>query len=334
VSEVDWDFAYSEILRLEERKKDRQTMEAERKLEEEKSRIQSELRAKFEQEKQRDIEEVEKLMEARKQETEELIRKMQVIDRRKQSIEVPADEDKERMQQYIQELELQRQENVQAQERMLEEVAKLNRAKQDIEEKARRDLEDSNRLLNKKEEEKRSKERFKAQIKDVERKIIEANECTKFMRKNIKFSYELVSVLPEKFKLDALSEGIESRQEIQIKVQNYDNGQIYEWNLRKFADKLDEIRDKMGSYQESGGANADEGEDPFNETLEPLPLGKAYYRLEGLAYLMDNPATVSIIGQNSQIMGKLEINIIPVDADGESEIPDDMIPDNSEELVG
>lgn len=63
-------------------------------------------------------------------------------------------------------------------------------------------------------------------------------------------------------------------------------------------------------------------------------LGKAYYRLEGLAYLMDNPATVSIIGQDSKIMGKLDINIVPVDADGESDIPDDLVPEAAEELVG
>ena len=49
---------------------------------------------------------------------------------------------------------------------------------------------------------------------------------------------------------------------------------------------------------------------------------------------MDNPSTVSIIGQNSQIMGKLKINIIPVDQDGESEVPDDMIPENPDDLIG
>lgn len=73
-------------------------------------------------------------------------------------------------------------------------------------------------------------------------------------------------------------------------------------------------------------------DDPLNENLEPLELGVAYFRLEGLAYLMDNPSVVSIIGQNSSIMGKLEINIIPVDTDGVSEVPDDMIPEDPMEL--
>lgn len=33
-------------------------------------------------------------------------------------------------------------------------------------------------------------------------------------------------------------------------------------------------------------------------------------------------------------MGKIEVNIIPVDEDGESEVPEDKIPDEPEELVG
>ena len=50
--------------------------------------------------------------------------------------------------------------------------------------------------------------------------------------------------------------------------------------------------------------------------------------------MMDNPATISIVGTNSQIMGKLEINVVPVDIDGESDIPDDMIPEDPIDLIG
>jgi len=48
---------------------------------------------------------------------------------------------------------------------------------------------------------------------------------------------------------------------------------------------------------------------------------------------MDNPATVSIVGTNSQIVGKLDINIIPVDTDGESEVPDEYLPETPEDLI-
>jgi translation initiation factor RLI1 len=98
---------------------------------------------------------------------------------------------------------------------MLEEFERLKQEKIEIEEKAKRDREESDRMHRKHEEEKRQNDRFKLQIKEVERKITEANECVKFMRKNVRFSYQLVSVLPEKFKLDALSsESVQARQEI------------------------------------------------------------------------------------------------------------------------
>jgi hypothetical protein len=33
-------------------------------------------------------------------------------------------------------------------------------------------------------------------------------------------------------------------------------------------------------------------------------------------------------------MGKLEVNLIPVDTDGESEIPEENIPENPLDLIG
>jgi len=75
-------------------------------------------------------------------------------------------------------------------------------------------------------------------------------------------------------------------------------------------------------------------DDPFNEEQEPLLMGQAYYGLKSLSYLIDSPMTVSIVGSNSGIMGKLEVNVIPVDEDGESEVPDERIPEAPEELEG
>jgi hypothetical protein len=52
-------------------------------------------------------------------------------------------------------------------------------------------------------------------------------------------------------------------------VQNLDNGTIHEWSQQKFSEKLDEIKDKMDSFQETGGQMID-SDDPFNEASEPL----------------------------------------------------------------
>jgi hypothetical protein len=54
-----------------------------------------------------------------------------------------------------------------------------------------------------------------------------------------------------------------------IKVQNFDNGSIFEWSLKKFYDKLDEIKDKMDSFND-GIDTAGDDQDLFNESSEPL----------------------------------------------------------------
>jgi len=64
---------------------------------------------------------------------------------------------------------------------------------------------------------------------------------------------------------------------------------------------------------------------------EPLLIGEGYYSLEGLANLIDNPATVNLIGSTFEVHGKLELNIIPVNPDGSEEL--DIIPDEPNDLI-
>lgn len=106
-----------------------------------------------------------------------------------------------------------------------------------------------------------------------------------------------------------------------------------EWNVKKFYEKLEEIKAAMDNYNE-GIDTAGGSDDPLNEVSEPIQLGMAYYRLEGLLYMMDNPATVSIVGKDSKIVGKLDVNIIPCCEDGDTELPDEMLPENPEDIIG
>ena len=84
-----------------------------------------------------------------------------------------------------------------------------------------------------------------------------------------------------------------------ITVQNFETGAIYEWSLQKFDNKLYEIKDKLDSYDGAVDKTNENGDDPFSEGNQALIIGQAYYKLEGLAWLMDNPAVASIIGPNS-----------------------------------
>jgi len=140
--------------------------------------------------------------------------------------------------------------------------------------------------------------------------------------------------MPDSFRLESSSDSIgTSKQEIRIIVQNFDNGTILEWNVKKFYDKLEEIKAIMDSYNEGNDPVMDGEANPFNESSEPIQLGMAYYKLEGLIYLMDNPATISIVGKDSKIVGKLEVNIIPCCEDGDIDIPEDLLPEYPEQLI-
>lgn len=143
------------------------------------------------------------------------------------------------------------------------------------------------------------KNTFKQRIKEIERKIVEANECAKMMKKNISFSYQLVGSMSDS--IASLTSGDDSlaikRDEIQIQVLNFETDNVYVWSTKKFYDKLEMMKDMINTVQD-GGSQDEPEEDPFSDRAEPLLIGQVFYKLEPLAYLIDNPATISIIGQN------------------------------------
>ena len=60
------------------------------------------------------------------------------------------------------------------------------------------------------------------------------------------------------------------------------------------------MRDVVNIFQESGDVpDLEPSDDPFFDFVEPLLIGQGYYKLEPLAYLIDNPAVISIIGTTS-----------------------------------
>lgn len=167
---------------------------------------------------------------------------------------------------------------------------------------------------------KQKKEQLKHKIKDLSRQIAEANECAKILKKDIHFTYQMVGVIPENIMNSQPLEDLKNRQDdFQIKVENHENENCYIWSTEKFCNKLLMMRDVISNFYETGELpDLDPNDDPFFDFAEPLLIGQGYYKLEGLAFLIDNPAVVSIIGTSSTgiaqlVHGKLEVNIIPVD---------------------
>ena len=72
-------------------------------------------------------------------------------------------------------------------------------------------------------------------------------------------------------------------------------------------------------------------DDPlWDEPTETL-MGYAFYKLEPVAYLMSNPSSISIISPVGNVMGQLEVDIIPHD---ENDMEYDEVPESPSELIG
>ena len=78
------------------------------------------------------------------------------------------------------------------------------------------------------------------------------------------------------------------RDEIQIQVLNFETDNVYIWSVNKFYDKLETMKD-MINREDTPDSRDKAEEDPFSDRAEPLLIGQVFYKLEPLAYLIDNP---------------------------------------------
>ncbi len=120
---------------------------------------------------------------------------------------------------------------------------------------------------------------------------------------------------------------------IMIRVENFEEGSVYYWNLETFQNRYDMMLQIFEKYQDEDFDifNLSKEEDPLWDEHKPHLLGYAFYKLEPLAYLINNPSTCSIVSSNGECNGTLTVDIIPFDDDG-NEFDD--VPDDINELVG
>lgn len=90
----------------------------------------------------------------------------------------------------------------------------------------------------------------------------------------------------------------------------------------------------MNQYEDIGEVDSLNTDDnPFRDDNEPSLIGQAFYSLEGLCYLIDNPCEIEVIGTNFENHGKLLVNIIPVDENGSQDFADEDLPEEPEDLM-
>jgi|DEB0MinimDraft_12_1074336.scaffolds.fasta_scaffold37001_1 hypothetical protein len=92
-------------------------------------------------------------------------------------------------------------------------------------------------------------------MKDIRKDVAEANEIAKFMNKDIFFTDEYVSRFDDNGIYGGSgaqkSEVGEQQDEVQVKVENFDIGQVFIWTCDKFQDKLAMMRDSLQTYEDN-----------------------------------------------------------------------------------
>lgn len=95
---------------------------------------------------------------------------------------------------------------------------------------------------------------------------------------------------------------------MRVKVDNHERGYFYYWDMEKFQSRYYMIKDRLDDFFETNEyVQEDNEQDPFWDPPEPILLGQGYLKLMSLAFLLDNPSELILVGDNGQI-GTLNVS--------------------------
>ena len=118
-----------------------------------------------------------------------------------------------------------------------------------------------------------------------------------------------------------------------IRVENYEQGNVYYWTPDTFHDRYDSLKELYNKYIEDNYdlSKLPIEEDPLYDTPNKSLLGYAFYKLEPVSFLMNNCTSIPIIAFNGELQGTITIDVVPTDKEGNlfKDIPKDP-----NELIG
>ena len=299
--EIDWELAQTELQNEIEKSAKLQKEENERKRQEELALV----RQNYEEELKKKDEEMQKIQEEYK---EKLAQKAQ-------------NEERDKI----------KQERIIEEERFKQKLAKVEA------EKARKKREFEKRekeeLLKKEKSEKlqsfiHQSDKLESTLFNILRKLSKMKIIISELKRNINLEVDFEATSSE-----VSNPAAQAVPKIMIRVENYEEGTVYYWPIETFHNRYDLIKDMFEKFtdDELDIQNIKKEEDPLWDEPKPSLLGCAYYKLEPLAYLMNNKFCIGIISKKGNTVGKLDVDVIPYDQDG-SEY--DEVPDQPKELIG
>ena len=168
-----------------------------------------------------------------------------------------------------------------------------------------------------------------------------------FTHKSEKLENKLMNIVKKMYKLKGIIEDLKRNVELDlflsknlidhyndpntptnifIRVENYEEGNVYYWTQNIFHDRYDSLKELYNKFLDEGFdlTTLKKEDDPLFDQPKQSLLGYAFYKLEPLAYLMNNCTNIPIISVNGETEGTITIDVIPVDEKGElfEEIPE------------
>ena len=204
-------------------------------------------------------------------------------------------------------------------------------------------------------EEEKAKKRREAELREKNelKRREQALKNKEFIQANEKLKNNLITIIKKISKIDIINKDLKRKiklkvaiqkdlieetsefnttENLMIRVENYEEGTVYYWNTETFQNRYDLMKELFNKYNEEELElqNLKKEEDPLWDEGKPLLLGYAFYRLEPVAYLMSNQSTIPIISPEGDIMGSIDVDIIPHDDKGKEfeevpEIPSELI---------
>jgi hypothetical protein len=168
-------------------------------------------------------------------------------------------------------------------------------------------------------------EKLESNLTIIMKKLSKLKIIIKEFKRNINLEVNLQS--------NVMEDGEEKVPNIIIRVENYEEGTVYYWTAETFHNRFDLMNDLFERFYDNDLdlASITKDDDPLWDEPTHSLLGYAFYKLEPVAYLMSNPASISIISPIGNVMGQLDVDIIPHD---ENDNEYDEVPESPSELIG
>ena len=132
-------------------------------------------------------------------------------------------------------------------------------------------------------------------------KILEVNLIAKELKRNISFQAKLMYFFMDSGEVTSMITFPDKnkKMKIQIQVTNKEEGTIYYWNIKKFRNRYLFIKEILDRYFETNQIPIlSKEDDPFWDPAEQHLIGQGYLKMLSLVYLVDNPAELTLVGEN------------------------------------